>query len=316
MNRLFRDLLAGLIITIPLAPGVSPPAARRASQTGPFRIALQIATIEDTGSQTKVISRSVIEGPPDTDFAVALQGIPITMQSDFLTDLLSSGQLRIRARVKTDRLYGYSEHKLPLYEEAKMTDDLSMGFDEAVQVYPFGQNATDNLRIEITPSRTTNPVYDPAGRPLPLSIKILDVTAANPVRITATRRPHRFNVQANVLEDGVEIATGKADCLLEEPSDIVIAPVAQGSGVEPLTLNFNVEQYGRNRPVDTATVSFSLYRGAGATAKSSPLGQDWVGVASLGSELTYDLSQVYPGASGHKISLRLLINLAPGEMAD
>ncbi|MGH9764495.1 MAG: hypothetical protein ACREDR_08395 [Blastocatellia bacterium] len=315
MNFFFKCLMTLFLIATTVAPGssrLSHPSGNSV-QVNPSRISFQIAAIEEVGPQTQFLSRSTVEGPPGTDFTVMLHGNSIKMDARFLTDIEPNGQVRLRAKVKTDRLYGYSEHKLPLYEEAELADDLKVGFDEAIRLYPFGQNGKDNLRIEITPVKTANPVYDAAGAPLPLTINPFEVTPANPVHLTATKQPHHFSVHATLIRDGVEIASGRADCLLQEPSEFVLSPIGPAPNTSQLTLNLRVDEYMRGRPADSVSINFSLYRDAGPAAEPLPVALDSAGTGSLGSPLTYDLSPVYPGAGGHRISLKLQIDVDPGE---
>ncbi|HYL99222.1 MAG TPA: hypothetical protein VEZ90_09725 [Blastocatellia bacterium] len=314
MRQIIRNSLAALLLLLFVSAGSPRPVAAPRAFANIDRIAFQIAAIEDTATGAKTISRSTIEGPPGTDFEVLLHGNATKISAAFLTDPISDSQIRLRAKVKTDRLYGYSANKLPLYEEGAVSDDLKMGFDEVINLYPFGQNGADNLRIEITPIRTANPVYDAAGAQVPLRIRALDITPDNPVSLKATRQPHHYTVKASLLEDGVEVATGSSDCLLQEPSEFSLAPTGTGSSIAPMTLGLTVEEYTRDRPADNVTVGFNLYKGTGPTDKLVPLLSNWEGVGSLGSQLTYDLGDAYPNASGHKMSLKLFINAAPAEV--
>src|ERR1044072_8103723 len=72
------------------------------------RMQFQIATIREHAGERTVISSSVIEGPPGTDFDIDLQGESFKMKARFLTDFDESRALRVRANLQTRRLYGHS----------------------------------------------------------------------------------------------------------------------------------------------------------------------------------------------------------------
>src|SRR5262249_1065085 len=91
--------------------------ARQVDATNSKRIRFQVTTVEERVRQRNVISEALIEGPPGTDFKVALHGWQYNMDAYFLTDLEDQDSLKVRARLNTRRLYGYSERELPLYEE-------------------------------------------------------------------------------------------------------------------------------------------------------------------------------------------------------
>ena len=314
-NRAFISLLTGLVAMTSVGPASLRPKASGTGKPGTTRIVFQVAAIEQTGGDAKVISHSTIGGPPGTDFSVSMQGKSVKMEADFLTDPVLDGQIRLRAKVKVERLYGYSDNKLPIYEEAKLSDDLSMTFDEAARLYPFGQNATDNLWIEITPVRTADPVWDGEGKAMPLTIKPDTITAENPISLRAKKQPHNFIVQATLLEDGVAVASSSAACLLQDPVKFQVTPLTGASSMAPMTVDLNVEEYARDRPADDVTIIFNLYRGV-PDPRAVPMASGWEGVGRMGSSLTYDISDVYSGGSGHKMLLDFKIDLAPGEMVD
>src|ERR1044071_157529 len=107
------------------------------------RMQFQIATIREHAGERTVISSSVIEGPPGTDFDIDLQGERFKMKAKFLTDFDASNALAIRARLQTRRLYGYSAQGLPLYEEDEQSQTLRLGLDEDIILLPFGRSGRD-----------------------------------------------------------------------------------------------------------------------------------------------------------------------------
>src|SRR5437868_13750545 len=87
------------------------------STGGPERISFRISTGEERAGARNVLAETTVEGPPGTDFNINLQSERFKMKAHFLTDLVGRERLRIRTRLDTHRFYGYSEQKLPLYEE-------------------------------------------------------------------------------------------------------------------------------------------------------------------------------------------------------
>src|SRR5262245_66288050 len=93
------------------------------------RIRFQIATIEEREGERNIFSTATVEGPPGTDFTVNLQEGRFKMNAKFLIDLIKENELRVRAKLNTRRLYGYSERSLPLYEEDAQNQAMKLGFD-------------------------------------------------------------------------------------------------------------------------------------------------------------------------------------------
>ena len=139
MNARTKKLLFALLISALLMTGARPPSASLAKDVrAPKRIRFQVATVEEGTGGRKVISNATIEGPPGTDFFVDLQSQRFKMNARFLTDLVSPGKLKVRAKLNTRRLYGYSQNNLPLYEEDNQSETLQLGFEEQVVLLPFG----------------------------------------------------------------------------------------------------------------------------------------------------------------------------------
>ena len=305
-GMLASTLLACAFILAAAASEVSPPKASSGAARG-GRIRFQITAVEEHSGERRVISDAAVEGPPGTDFNVNLQDGRFQMSARFLTDLVPGGGLDVRARLDTRRLYGYSEAGLPLYEEDAQRHALRLGFDEAVVLLPFGGGGdAGRLSIEIKPERVPS-----VGTNAP-KITIAKPSPGGTISVEATKVPHNFVVEAALLEDGREVARGSADCLLEEPSELPLRPGGGGGEAVPLALDLTVERFEPGAGDGRAAVRFDLHGGDDAR---TALARNWAGVASLGSEMVYDLSQTYQGIPGKRYELRLRVTLATGEGA-
>ena len=292
---------------------VAPPHVSASVPAGE-RIRFQITAVEESAAGRKVISDAAVEGPPGTDFGVNLQDGRFEMSARFLTDLADGGGLKLRARLDTRRLYGHSDAGLPLYEEDAQRHALGLNFDEAVVLLPFGGGGdAGRLSIEIRPERVGRPGRVPAGDANTPEITIGKPSPGGAISIEAAKVPHDFVVEAALLEDGREVARASADCLLEETRELPLQRVGAapaGGDAVPLVLDLSVERFEPGAGKGRAAVRFDLLTGgAGRTA----LARNWAGVANLGSEMTYDLSQTYGEDPGKKYELRLRVNLAAAE---
>src|SRR6185436_19490921 len=126
-------------------------------------IRFQLTTIEEGAGGRKVISNAIVEGPPGTDFVVDLQSKRFKMNARFLTDLVAPGDLKVRAKLNTRRLFGYSQNNLPLYEEDNQSETLQLGFDEKLILLPFGKGSGELLKVEVTPGLSDQPAYLASG---------------------------------------------------------------------------------------------------------------------------------------------------------
>src|SRR5262249_44444865 len=162
------------------------------------------------------------EGPPGMDFKVALHGGQYNMEAHFLTDLDGQDALKVRAKLNTRRLYGYSERELPLYEEDAQGHSLQLNFDEGIVLLPFGRKVGDDkLKIEITPLKPDEPVYLPSGKRRPLEINIIKQSPGGIISIKAFKKPHHFIAEVALLENGREVAVGTAALLLQDEQDVI-----------------------------------------------------------------------------------------------
>lgn len=319
MNTRTRTLLLALILISLVMSGSRIHAAK---PPGDFkRIRFQVATIAEHAGERRVISSSLIEGPPGTDFNIDLQGERFKMSAKFLTDLVDSKTLNVRAKLQTRRLYGVSERGLPLYEEDQQQQALQLGFDDDIILLPFGRTGGDDrLTIEITPAMTDEPVRAPSGELRPLDIKILKVSQGGTVNIQASRVPHRYATEVTLLEEGREVARATANVLLEEAQELVLQSNTQASNEvanNPLVVRLNINEYLRGRPADAVAINFDINRINRQNAdQRESVGLNWSGVATVGADLRYDLSEAYAPHAGKKYELRFRIKIASGELID
>ncbi|MET0646956.1 MAG: hypothetical protein ABW208_10075 [Pyrinomonadaceae bacterium] len=313
---LASTLLALAALVAGAAAEVSPPNVA-SGEPSDERIRFQITAVEEGAAGRKVISDAAVEGPAGTDFNVNLQDGRFRMSAKFSTDLATGGDLTLRARLETRRLHGYSEAGLPLYEEDAQRHTLRVGFDEAVVLLPFGGGGDGGrLSIEIKPARAGRQASGVSTAP---EITISKPSPGGAISVEATKVPHDFVVEATLLEDGREVARGAADSLLEEPGELLLRPngaAGEGAAV-PLALNLTVERFEPGAGSGRAAVRFDLFGDDPARAGTrTTLARNWAGVASLGSDLIYDLSQTYRGVQGKRYELKLRINLASADKAD
>jgi hypothetical protein len=280
------------------------------------RIRFEIATVEEKDNQRNVISYALVEGPAGTDFDIDLNGERFKMRAEFLTDLQQGHKLMLRAKLQTRRLYGYSKHMLPLYEEDEQNQTLQLGFDEDVILLPFGRNGGDEkLKIEITPVMTDEPAYDASGKLRALEIKMPKVSPGGLVSIQAHKIPHRFDADVVLLEDGIEIARSEANLLLREKQEVLLHPVSLNSAGKPLLVNLRVEDFLQSGFNKNAVINFDVLQLRNGRDREI-IGLNWSGVAQIGNDAVYNLSEFYLPDSGKKYELRFNIKIARGEIVD
>ena len=287
LRRLAVWIVAALLL---LAPVVAWPQEQR--------ISFKVTTIEELSGQRNVISVARIDGPPGTDFRILLNSDRFEMAARFLTDLVAPERLRVRAQLKTRRLYGYSSRDLPLYEEDTQDPVIELETDDVLVLLPFGGgNADEQLRIEIVPEFGAST----AGvAPQPLEIDILMPSPGGIVRIEAEKIPHHFAVEASILRDGVELARGRGAFLLEERAALELLPLVTNRSTAPFRLGLTIDHFARSRPNDRVSIRFDLDRAdGGPDDMETLLARGWAGVTSLAGELSYEIP------SGLELRLRV-----------
>lgn len=278
------------------------------SADSPKRIQFQIRAIAEKSGERQILSQTSVEGPAGTDFNINLQTGNFKMQTRFLTDLLSSEKLKIRANLNTRRLYGTSPNNLPLYEEDQQKKSFEIGFNETVVLLPFGRNGSDEtLKIEIVPN-----VLEAAKEinKDSIQIKFDKELSSGEIYIGANKIPHRYEVEAAILADGQEIAKGKSECLFDEEKEISLQTITN-SGFPDFSAKVTINEFNYSRPNDLAGIRFDLNQ-KNSSSEVLPIVNNGGGIGRLGEEFVYSLEdENLP--KDKKYQLRLKINLAQAQ---
>jgi hypothetical protein len=312
MNKLIVFLLTLILAGAPFRDRKT-----EASQAS-GRISYDIATFAEHDGHRELLAQTIVEGPAGTDFEIKLEGVRFHLAARFLNDLVASDSLQMRSTLTTRRLYGQSEKNLPLYEEDAQQKDLQVGFDERLVLLPFGENnaaGSEQLKIEITPNKSSLSDYLPSGQRRPPQINIVKTAPGNAISVSASKTPHRFSYVASLFADGQEVARGTVgNALLDQTQHVELSPNKQASADvvnNPLAINLRVSQFITACPANQVAIDFDLE--AIDSRSQRQLTSKWAGVKQLGSTFNYDLSDYYLPASKRKYELRIVVQLAPGE---
>lgn len=297
------------------------PASSMQSATrvdNPKRIRFEVRTVEEKSRKRQVLSHATIDGPTGMDFDVNLQGKQFKMQARFLTDLILPGTLKVRAKLTTARLHGYSKGKLPLYEEDIQSQTFQLSFDEEIVLLPFGKGPPEDvLRIEITPSMSDETVLLPSGKLRPLQINILQPSPAGEIHIQAHRIPHNFEVEVTLMDNGQQVASKTASSSIEERQELALQPnrtAGTGATDSPLHVRFRIDGYIRDCPTGSVVINFEAYHPGHKTGdKREAIVERASGVVTLGSELRYSINALRMGLPGEKHELAFKVKLAEKE---
>ncbi|MEW6729921.1 MAG: hypothetical protein AB1489_01165 [Acidobacteriota bacterium] len=277
------------------------------------RIQFNVRAVEENGGHRQVLSETLIEGPAGSDFDIKLQDSRFTLAAAFITDLIDTNLLQIRTQIATKRFIGYSQRKLPIYEEDQQQHKFLVGLDEAVELLPFGRSEEGNLlKIEIDPLIHILPKQT-TDKPEPLKIDIVKSPQYGFIKVNAHKIPHRFVVDAKLLVNNVAIAHGSSNCLFQQPQEIQLTPIpltTAPAAYFPLMLSINVDSYTRSCPSDAFSINFDLYQTDQINrVRQTLLAQNWAGAGNFGETLIYNLSEVIPGIN-NKCELVLTLRLA------
>lgn len=269
------------------------------------RIQFQIKAIAEKSGERQILSQTRVEGPSGTDFNINLQTGNFKMQTRFLTDLISSDKLKIRANLNTRRFYGTSPNNLPLYEEDEQKISLEVGLNETVVLLPFGRNGNDEtLKIEIVPNllEVSKEVSENS-----LQIKFDKEFSSGEIYIEANKIPHLYEVEAALLADGKEIAKGKSECLFDEEKEINLQPLTD-SDLSEFAAKVKINEFKYNRPNDLVGIRFDFNQRKSSGEILSVVNNGG-GKGILGEEIIYSLSdENLPKDKNYELKFK--INLA------
>ncbi len=274
-----------------------------AAETQVRRIRFQVTAIGETAGESSVLAQTTIEGLPGTDFKINLRNGSFKMEARFLSDLVSNDKIRIKASLETRRSYGYSARNLPLYEEDTQKHTLDLGFDQAIELLPFGGGGgTDVLKIEIVPKMVYLPQGPDAAK---LTIDFDKKMPGGEISIEASKTPHTFDVEAVITADGKPVAKGNCHCFIEEPQEMILDTVAVGDAA--FSTRVTIKEFIRGGPAGMASFGFDLDRIAeGAHELVIANG---AGVGLVGDSLSYPLTEI-SARYGKKYELKFRIKLA------
>lgn len=211
-----------------------------------------IRCIEVVDAKPRVLYEATVDGA--TDFDVVLHDARFQMKATFTAE-----GAELRVRLETRRHRGLSANKLPLWEEDVQQHRLRVGFDQRVELLPFGGAGPRGLlRLDILPRRSTarEPRVDIAR------------TSEN-ISVRAHRLPHWYEVRARI-----EGANAFA---------VIFARDAAHLDVGDATLTISAEP-APYRDARTAT----LVKFDGKWKNGATFARSWEGIAS-GQSLRYPI---------------------------
>ena len=246
------------------------------------RIQFDVATIEELKDSRTVLSRARVDGPPGTDFDILLENQTFRMRAEFVTDLIDSDLLRIRASLETRRLYGYSPRDLPVYEEDAQVQTFELGFDERIVLLPFGRDPEQLLKIEITPARSALSATLPSGEMRPLELELFDPSSSGELSLFARKVPHCYLARVILRDDGGIVSQAESSVEYLRRCRIAL-PANEGKSIPSTELSLWIDEYTAGPgPV---SFHFDVH-----TASGAPIASRWAGVALLGTSTQYTLT--------------------------
>ena len=156
------------------------------------RIGFVVRCVEERGAARRVIYQSSIDGPPRTDFTIRIRDRGYTLDADFVNEPVESG-VDVRVHLTSRRRQGTSRNGLPLWEEDEQKHRMTVRFDQAIHLLPFGRAGEAGLlKFEVLPARAAG---DPAG---PIQIRIEQGAAEGTITVDAYVQPHWYRADVEV----------------------------------------------------------------------------------------------------------------------
>ncbi len=278
----------------------APTALAGAAGTDEAGVAFRVRTIVSRDGSSRAVSDATVEGPGGTDIALESRTAPFAMSARLKTDALADGRVRIVAVVTTRRSAGVSSRGFALFEEDARRAVVEVATDgsESLVVLPFGKNpGGEELSVDVEPRS----IRRPAGAPL--DIRIDDAGTDGWLRVSASKTPHRYAVEATLERSGVVVAGGSSVAELEEPCDV---PLLGDAGNRGADLRLTVDGYEQTCPSERIRVSFDV------SGPSGVIETGWSGVTSSSEALEYPLRDDVGGRLAGSPS-RLRIRVSPME---
>lgn len=272
-------------------------------------IKFNIKAIEEEGSSQEIISETNIAGPSGTDFDIHLKDKRFTLDANFITELMDNHLIKVLTTIKTRRSLGLSKQNLPIYEEDLQNHTLSVALDEAIILFPFGQNSEgSNLKIAIEPQIIDLPLLSD-NRPAPLIIDLVKVHKDGLININAQKIPHNYLVTAELLANGKAVYQSNAKLFYQAPTELIFTPAVQNSNSAPLasiSVLMTINSFVKDCPDNGFTINFDLLQSNINSQLQKPLAKNWSGAGQFGETLTYNLNNILPSKDDHyQLSFKL-----------
>jgi len=161
------------------------------SMTTLNRIRFVVRCVEESNGVRRTLYEADVDGPPGTDFTVRLRDHGFTLDALFVNEPTASGKLDVRSSLTTRRRHGTSSAGLPLWEEDAQEHRFMVGFDQEIEMLPFGgAGKAGLLKFDILPERS--------GGEGPMRIRIHDIHSNGAIMVDAFRQPHWYDVEAEI----------------------------------------------------------------------------------------------------------------------
>jgi hypothetical protein len=178
------------------------------------RRVFSIRAVDDSG---RVLYSAEIEGPPATDFTVALRDAQHEVDAAFVNEPRAGGGLDTRIHLRSRRAYGLSRNGLPLWEEDSQDHRLRVDLDQEIEMLPFGKAGDAGLlKLIIAPHAAGSP------SPQPLQIRIGQELTRGAIQVSAYLEPHWFDADVTLARAGRVIATGHLRTFLGEAGTVAL----------------------------------------------------------------------------------------------
>lgn len=156
------------------------------------RIGFVVRCVEEHGAARRILYQSSIDGPPRTDFTIRIRDRGYTLDADFVNEPVLAG-IDVRVHLTSRRRQGTSHNGLPLWEEDEQKHRLTVRFDQAIHLLPFGRAGEAGLlKFEVLPARAAG------DSDAPIRIRIDQPGAQGTIAVDAYVAPHWYRADVEV----------------------------------------------------------------------------------------------------------------------